>query len=302
MRLGREKILICGDPKVGKTRSALTFARGLPQSKFIILEPDDGSVKILNELKLQYDEITPSRLSLGERQVQLFRPMPKGWNGYYSCLERISKWVDEHRIGSEDWVITEGLDIVVENMRHEFSDRTAQAAIAKAEIKGVQPSSWEAYIAKRQQGKPIIDRGDWDAIYSEFSSALNFFALQMPCNWIGTSGTTEIERDDKQTKDSQQEQQFYASMGMPVKVAGYRQVPRKVDTILLLGKSLATGYSFQVYGDRGSELRGQNSNSRTVPQMQANKDLFQDYLVKMVGWTIPASNGIAPPPPPLMVS
>ena len=108
----------------------------------------------------------------------------------------------------------------------------------------------------------------------------------------------ELSAIKEKYKDSAEEQEFYAGMGMPVKVAGYKQVPRKADTIILLGKNMATGYNFRIYGDRGGNLRGQDSNAKTVPQSRTNNDLFHDFLVNIVGWTIPASNGAVPVPPP----
>lgn len=291
MRLGREKILIYGQAKSGKTRSALTFARGSAQHKYILLETDDGAEKVIAEMGIPVGEVTKDSLSPESRGVSLFRPIPKDWNEYNACIDRIKKWVSEKKLGPNDWVHTEGLDIVLDEMRGEFSERTTSIERNS--------TAWDNYIVKRIKGAPILEPSDYDAIYSEFRKALNFLALQMPCNWIVTTGVEEIQKNGKYA-DSQDEQDFYLSLGMGgVKPSGYKQIPRKVDTLILLTKNPASGYQFKIYGDRGANVRGQDSSSGTVPTWRKNTDLFQDYLVKMVGWqelSPVSSNGMIPPP------
>ena len=83
---------------------------------------------------------------------------------------------------------------------------------------------------------------------------------------------------------------------MPVKFSGYKKTPRVFDTLILLGKSLSAGYTYQVYGDRGVGA----SNGRT-PVISPNTDFYHDFLLKG-GFEMPGLASLpqvsAPPRPP----
>lgn len=268
-RLGRERILIGGESKTGKTFSWMKMVKHLPQAKFVCVEPDDGVTKIAEEQGVQ---IIRPPLQPQPGKVFLF-PVMMDWPTAYSQVEQIEKWANANIIGGNDWVITEGLDIIVDVMAGEYAERTADIITGGSATKGLAPSSWNAFIEKRRKKAPILEGSDYQAIYTEFRKALNYFAYQMPCHWMATAGVEQVRSG--QYTDDQDTKEFYASMGMPVKVSGYKRVPRMVDSLVLAGRSLSRGFTFQVYADRGQKV----SPGQTPPVL-VNNDFYLDFLQK----------------------
>lgn len=294
MRLGRERILMGGESKSGKSTAIAKLIKGMPNSRFIIIQADDGFGKVATENEIILGEIDQptdkSNPVMKTNQVLVF-PNPTQWMDFYWDTSTIQKWVAEGKLKSSDWVITEAIDITYDEIIGEYAESTA--AVAQNDGKGnkLAPSSWGTFIAKRKKEAPILEGSDYNAIYTELRKCINYFAYQCPCNWIATTGVEEIRTGMYSDKA---EQDFYASIGMPMKFQGYKKVPRMVDTLVLFYKSIITGYQYQVWADRGNKLGGPNKVSAKVP----HTDFYKQFLA--VGMEA-KQNGLVPPPPVMMV-
>lgn len=300
-RLGREKIMAGGNSGAGKTRAWLTMARKMSASKFVVLDADDGTEKVAKELGIPYRRMSkPYQLSPG---VNLF-PVYHHWSDFYEQASQIESWSESRVLTGDDWVIIEGLDIVCDNIKYEFAQGaygsgTQGVSATRATGAHMAESSFQAFIARRRAGNPIIEPSDYDAIYTELQESINYLVLQSPTNVIATVGVQPPrEGTYANGATARAESEWYASMGMPVRFAGWWKLPRKFDTLIVFDKSMGAGYTFQVFKDRGEQARGGTGSATTVPQRKPNIDFYQDYLVAMVGWEGQQTLAAVAPAPP----
>lgn len=292
MRLGRERILMGSEAKAGKSTAIAKLIKGLPNSRFVILVADDGFAKVAVENEIVVgkmdqptDKIKPAMKS---EQVLVF-PNPTQWMDFYYDTEMVQRWIAEGKLGPNDWVITEALDITYDEIISEYAEVMVDSTVAVQTGNGnrLAPSSWASFIEKRKKKAPILEGSDYNAIYTELRKCINYYAYQCPCNWIATVGIEEIRTGQYADKE---EQEFYASVGMPVKFQGYKKVPRMVDTLVLFYKSMGSGYTFQVWADRGVKQREPNK----IPERVKNEDFYKQFLA--VGGNQVKQNGLTPPP------
>lgn len=310
-RLGREKILLGGDGKTGKTYAYVMIAKHLipAGSKMVVLQTDDGVTKVCEELGVKVTPVHGQTNALSTPGFYL-SPVHREWMNAWGMIEALERWEKAKQLGEKDWVIWDGLDILRETTSLEYAERTAQLWDKPVDRK-LAPSSWEAFINKRNSKRPILEGSDYQAIDGEISKAIDYLCYQATFNVIACTGVRP--RREGQYADSEGARMtaaWYASMGMPVEFSGHAGYPRKFDTLILTGKSLAQGYTFQVFGDRGRSL-GQG----VTPPQEKHLDFYNDFLCRYAGWNagwnatnqtppivpVAAANGngsVVPPPPP----
>lgn len=300
VRLGRERILMGSEPKFGKTTAEAAIIKGLPGSKFIVCEFDDGFTKVMNEHGIPIVRIMADMQALPAGHVFKF-PVPSEWMDFYEQVSAIERWCGVGILGSKDWVITEAMDICYDEIIGEYAERTAESSMGRMEKKGskatvgLAASSWNNFIAKRNGGGPILEGSDYNAIYTELRKTLNYLCYQMPCNWIATVGTEQVTKGEYENRD---ETNFYASMGMTVKYQGYKKLPRMCDTLVQFGKSM-TGYTYQIHGDRGQVGQPGKVAALMPHGNTADRNFFKDFLVAN-GFQVQGSlpqNGLSAPVP-----
>ena len=310
-RLGREKIYIGAEAKHGKTYAWMVIAKHLIPTgvKFVVIQSDDGVSKVAAELGVKIvnsdanGNVMPMPPNLSGPGLYVY-PTFREWKEAYSYFDKIETWEAQRTLGNNDWVVVEGLDIIRTVTSGEFADRTAGLWDKPVDRK-IAPSSWEAFINKRNDKRPILEGTDWNAIDTEIGKCLDYICYQARFNILATTGIEAApEGQYGASKSATETQAWYAAMGMPVHFRGQRDYVRKFDTLILLGKSIGQGYTFQVFGDRGATMRNQNPNNRQVPPIMLHQDFYNDFLVKMAGWPMAESqpalvnNGASPVPPP----
>ena len=271
--VSRTRLAIVGPSGSGKTTSILHLMRHLiPKgARFVFVEGDDGLSKCLDE----YPDIKALKGS-----SWFVEPVVTDWGKFWGRGQGVGKvldWVNQKLLGPNDYVVTEGLDIITTDMiRGEWVDRVTVGLVRGAQ------SSWDASISQGQKGHPIIDQGGWGAINGEIEKALSYLAFQMPCNWIATTDIEPIRDGDR--GDDQVLKDLYRNMGMDVKLTGYKWLPRYFDTIVRTGRGLTTGYNFAVYKNRGQRAHVAGNGTTGVISFAANQDFYVDFAMKYLGW------------------
>lgn len=259
----RERLLIGGEAKAGKTFSLLTIAQALPDSQFCWISPDDGERRLL-EFEFQ---------SLKNIKIY-FTPT---WPDVIQAQSEIEALIAKKQLTEKDWIITEGLDLVYNNLKHEFIEVVIPYTEAKKRKEKNPKELWEAILDRRARGSPILEYADWDAIHGQLETWLAWVAFRVPCHWGATTGITPRSDDE-----SSELRQFYDSIGSKLKWDGQKRVPKLFDTLIVLGHQPGQ-YFFSVFSDRGSRWKF-FGNSLDPAKHYANKDFYQDYLVKFAGW------------------
>ena len=280
--LTRERIAFGGETSTGKTYAWMMIARHLPTARFFVVETDDGVKKTLEEFPDIKDRVFFSR---DDENCHL--PLVKSWDDFWGKGKGVSQikiWADAGAVTQNDWVIIEAADILYENLRYEFIERSVVAPrLENARRGSPQVSSWDVLIEQRKSQKPAIEPGDWDAINTEFYMAINYLVFQCPCNLIMTFGVEDIREPTGSGSFSMADapvlRNFYHNMGMPVKFGGQKRLSRKLDSAVLFGKNLQ-GFNLQVYKWRGKNLGG---NGVAAVATLVHKDFYVDVL-KRVGW------------------
>lgn len=305
----REKILGGGESGAGKTYAAMSIARYLQDSgtgKMIAIEPDDGIEKVAKEWGVTMNRIDPARPVLTPGVALHVFPVATQWSDLHSYAEQIDKWGQQRQVYTDDWVLMEGIDIISALIRYEFVEEVYGSVGTdmdknRAKKAGMATSSWDAILARRKAGNPIIEPSDYDGIYSELRRPISFLAYQCPANLIATAGTTAFR--DGNYGDSPASREFYVNLGMPVKFEGWKYYPRMFDTLMLFKHSLSQGYQFQMFKDRGGSQRG-TVNTGLMPPDIKHENFCKQYLIDMAGYGVQPV--VTPPPmlvvPPPMVS
>lgn len=263
----RETILLGGAPGSGKSHSVLTIARGLPNSRFMIIECDRPN--ILGMLQYQFADV---------KNVEVIHAY--SWPEYIAAKDEVKRQILAKTMGPDDWVIIDGADLLVQYAKYEFFSSVYSADGKK--------STWEAMIEKRRGtgakgGGPILEPSDWDAIYSEYESGIGYLALISPCHLIATCGVEPLRFTSQY--ESQEVKDFYSSLGVNVKFEGYKRNPRLFNTLILLTADMS-GYYYTIWRDTFSSRIQNYENVRNLKQR--NRDFFLDFLVAKLGLEVPA--------------
>jgi len=242
----REKIMLGGESKSGKTFSWLSIARSNPDSQFYVAEPDDGINKVLeNEYEdvLKHGNVHGAHKSL----EGLWMPpefISQNWKDVRNFVSGLKSLRDAGELSPDDWIILEGMDIITRIIRSEYIADTNKI---DSKTKAMMADPWEAIKSKRARGAPVLEPSDHDAINYEYEGQMTTLVYTMPCNFLGTSGIERIHFDSKFMDEDQK--QYYASLGTGLKLEGHKRNPRMFDTIVYL--YVGSEYQMEVLGDRG---------------------------------------------------
>jgi hypothetical protein len=257
----RETILLGGASGSGKTHSILTIARGLPKSKFRVIECDRPNV--LGMLQHQFADV---------KNVEV---MPAySWPEYVAAKDEVKKQIIAKTIGINDWAVIDGIDLLIQYAKYEFFSGVYSDG---------QKSAWQAMIEKRhgkpgKSGEPILEPSDWDGIYSEYESGVGYLALISPCHFVATCGVEPLRFSSM--FESEEVKSFYSSLGVNVKFEGYKRNPRLFNTLVLLTAD-TSGYFYTIWRDTYSS---RITNYEKIKNLkQRNADFFLNFLVQMAG-------------------
>ncbi|KKM65180.1 hypothetical protein LCGC14_1493790, partial [marine sediment metagenome] len=241
----RERIMLGGESKAGKTFAWLSIARSNPGSQFFVAEPDDGISKVL---ELEYKDV------LEQKNVHGAHKSPDGlwlppefisnWRDVRHFVSGMKSLRDEGQLKPDDWIVLEGMDIITRIIRSEYIAETNKV---DSKTKEIMEDPWQAILTKRARGAPVLEPSDHDAINYEYEGQMTTLVYTMPCNFLSTSGIERIHFDSKFVDTSQKE--YYASLGTPFKLEGHKRNPRMFDTLVYL--YVGTEYQMEVLGDRG---------------------------------------------------
>jgi len=286
----RERLLIGGDAKSGKTHTALDIISNDLGAKCHYIECDDG-VRRLVQLQfpsLQCPVCKGARAdsngvicrgcgASGVDTKRITLTTVHNWPDFKAACSKAVEEVKARKLGASDWIILDGIDIIHASQRFEYVSRVYAGTVDK-DTKQQITSTWDAVIARRRTGAPVLEPSDWEPIYSEFESALNPIVFESPCNVLATAGLSELRTEGRYEDKNQTA--FYRAMGMPWKFDGYKRMPRVFDTLITTAFDLS-GYYFTVWGDRGSRGMAGHPVGQRIKLVQG---FFFDYLVKMAGY------------------
>ncbi len=245
--MAREKIMLGGESKAGKTFAWLSIARSNPNSQFFVAEPDDGLSKVLEE---EYPDVKKQGNVHGAHKNEdgTWKPpefISNAWNDVREFVKALKSLREAGELSADDWIVLEGMDIITRIIRSEYIADTNKV---DSKTKEVMADPWIAIKTKRARGAPVLEPSDHDAINYEYEGQITTLVYTMPCNFLGTSGIERIHFDSKFADTGQKE--FYASLGTPFKLEGHKRNPRMFDTIVYLYIT-STQYEMEVLGDRG---------------------------------------------------
>lgn len=255
--MAREKIMLGGESKSGKTYSWLSIARSNPNAQFYVAEPDDGVSKVLER---EYEDVLKQGNVHGAHKSPdgLWLPpefISGNWKDVRHFVSGLKSLRDEGQLDIDDWIILEGMDIITRIIRSEYIADTNKI---DSKTKQIMEDPWEAIKAKRARGAPVLEPSDHDAINYEYEGQMTTLVYTMPCNFLATSGIERIHFESKFSDTGQKE--FYASLGTPFKLEGHKRNPRMFDTIIYLYVG-STEYQMEVLGDRGIGKQGRRKNT-----------------------------------------
>jgi len=262
--VSRETIALGGPAGSGKTHSCLTIAKELPDSKFVFIECDRPN--ILGMLQYQFT---------GLKNVSVIPAY--SWGDFRNAVDNIKQQVVSKALGPNDWVIVDGVDLVIQYTKYEFFSRVYSSD-------GSGANTWDAMIDKRRGkgdkgGGPLLEPSDWDAIYSQYESYMGYLAFIMPCHFIATCGVEPLNL--KSMYESDEVKSFYSSMGVYVKFEGYKRNPRMFNTLILLTADTG-GYYYTIWRDTYSARIKDYEKIRNLKQ--SNRSFFLSFLAQKAGW------------------
>ena len=242
----REKIMLGGESKAGKTYAWLSIARSNPDSQFYVAEPDDGINKVLEN---EYEDVLKQGNVHGAHKSPegLWLPpefISQNWKDVRNFVSGLKSLRDKNELSPDDWIVLEGMDIITRIIRSEYIADTNKI---DSKTKEIMADPWEAIKSKRARGAPVLEPSDHDAINYEYEGQITTLVYTMPCNFLGTSGIERIHFDSKFMDEDQK--QYYASLGTGQKLEGHKRNPRMFDTIVYL--YVGSEYQMEVLGDRG---------------------------------------------------
>jgi len=252
----RERIMLGGESKSGKTFSWLTIARSNPNSQFFVAEPDDGVTKVL---ELEYPDVAKQGNVHGAHKGPdgLWLPpefISNNWQDVRHFVAGLKSLREAGELSPDDWIIIEGMDIITRIIRSEYIADTNKV---DSKTKAIMADPWEAIKTKRARGAPVLEPSDHDAINYEYEGQMTTLVYIMPCNILATAGIEKIHFDSKFMDEDMK--QFYASMGTGFKLEGHKRNPRMFDTIVYL--YVGSEYQMEVLGDRGIGKQARRKNT-----------------------------------------
>lgn len=285
----RERIMLGGESGSGKTHTALNIIQQDVPAKARFIESDDGARRLL---KLQFPDLlcptckgdNPKCAACGGgggNPAKLIVRTVHSWPEFKTQADQIKADVEAGKLGSKDWIVVDGIDIIHNFTRYDFLSKV-YAGTQRGEQRI--SSTWDAIIAKRRGGGPVFEPSDWDALYMEYEGGFNFMIFQSPCHVLVTSSITPI-RSGSQYED-QATIAFYRSIGMPMKYDGYKRMPRVFDTLITLGfdpmpQASESIWQFTIWKDRGSRGLG---NLKVGERIKITQGFFWDYLIRIAGY------------------
>lgn len=270
--LTRERILIGGSTGVGKTYSFLTIVRHFPESRHVMIEVDDGAIKLLTnefqDIRATVYQDNIARIESPDPQLTVFGC--RSFSHIHKARLSIETMIASHILDARSWIALDGLDLIYNMMRYEYISRASPA------MRSTEPSSddeWGSILSRRASGAPLLEPADWDVIHSIYESFLTYFAFQVPCNLFAT---TNIEVIDLENRYVDPETKALAKqLGINVKFEGQKRTPRVFDTLVGLRKDIG-GFSALVWKDRASRGRSGVSYS--------NENFARDIIENVLGY------------------
>jgi len=240
----RERVLIGGESGSGKTYAWLSIARYNPQSQFYVAEADDGVTKVLS---LEYPDVLANGNVHGVRNENgIWQPpdLIQEWVDFRHFVETLKEFKESGQLKESDWIIVEGIDLIKNTITYNYIDKVYKI---DRKTKRAITDPWDAIIAQRSRGSPILDPSDRDAINSEYEAQLTWPAYISQCNLVGTAAISRINFDSDYADKGVKE--YYASLGTPLRIDGHKRSPRMFDTLIYL--FAGNTYQMQILKDRG---------------------------------------------------
>lgn len=285
----RERVLVGGTTGSAKTYSFLKIAEGIPDKNHVVIEVDDGFIKILiNEFpKLgamiqDYDDDTKtwkSRIRTSSNPTLTIYHC-QSFTAVRAAQAEIEKGISNGTYGVGSWMCIDGIDLLYNNMRYAILNKAMQRK--RSGQKEALDDAWEQALAVRSTGAPVLEGGDWDMVNSFYESFLTYCAFQIPMHlYVTTSVATIQERSPYEQKDTKD---FYKQLGVTLKFEGQKRTARVFDTLVVLTHD-PSGYYAKIWKDRGGQGRKWAQNPQhTVDSLYTNNNFYIDIGQKLFGW------------------
>lgn len=288
----RERILIYGSAKVGKSTTYISLMRFARMTKtdshFHIIDNDNASEAIglypggtygelLGELVDETFDDSYTRLEYEHATIHI----PETFEVYGPIADEIRK-----RANQQDWIVVDMLS----NLWEIMPDWWIQSVYEE--------NTWEYYAKVRQaieaEEEGSGDRGfgghsgvDWQFIGKEYRRWEKKITLYAPCHVIAYGAETEIQA--RHDKSGEKRSQFQMTSSFAPKTE--KGAIHRFHTIARMQKRMAPGgktvkeRSLTFLGDRDREgiIEEQLGRGNTLVLSEGPK-FATDYLVKLAGW------------------
>lgn len=249
----REKLLVIGPPKAGKSTAILSIVYWMWKSgdphKAYLIDADDSLEVLLTDPKYA-----------GMDNYELF-PVSE-WEDWTAASEKV------RAAGEGDWI---GVDMADKAWRsvqsyflREVRKKSRAEALLDASKKG--KTGWEAFR----------DDFDWPTINALYDDTIKPILLSSRAHLIFTTEQDEVRSSGNMTEEQKRSVRDFGKF----KPTGQKSLPYQMRTILRIDR-LARGRIISTLGDRARpELDNEDLD-----------DFFDTYLRKIAGWNIELPKG-----------
>lgn len=250
----REKLLVIGGPKVGKSTAILSVVYWMWKSgdphKVYLIDADDSLEVLLDEERYT-----------GMNNFELF-PVTE-WEDWVAASEKIRSTA-----GEGDWIGIDMADKAWKSVQsyflREIRKKSRAEALMDAAKKG--KTGWEAFR----------DDFDWPTINALYDDVMKPILLSTRAHLFFTTEQDEVRSSGNMTDEQKRHLRDFGKF----KPTGQKSLPYQVRTILRIDR-LARGRIISTLGDRARpELDNEDLD-----------DFFDTYLRKIAGWGIELPKG-----------
>lgn len=271
----QERILLGGVEGTGKTYAWLTIARALPDSKFYVIDPDDGVrrswYKEFPEVKNIEYYFTPKWFSTDYDTFKKKGPQTKKLAGPSCYLAGVADaWkIIKPKVKVGDWVIIEHLGNLWAKIQDTFADEVFDKEIGNY------------FLEKRKLMKEGSKRlealqgwTDWGVINKMHNDDLLIpICFENPGHVLMTTSVSIIQKGAEEDVDIKA---FYGDSS--IRYEGQKQNPFRAQTTLLM--------KYDITKKKYMMSTFRKDRARKFVEDEEWSDFFVDYLVLVAGWPL----------------